>query len=61
MGSKNVGKPVKDPYTGEMKNHHLGNSDVTLQVSCQPLTSNERTLINHHVTLAMWSPLKRGH
>lgn len=33
MGSKNVGKPVKDPYTGEIKNHHLGNSDVTLQVS----------------------------
>ena len=53
MGSKNVGRPVKDPYTGEMKNHHLGNSDVTLQVSCQPLTSNERTLMNHHVTLAM--------
>ena len=43
MGSKNVGRPVKDPYTGEMKNHHLGNSDVTLQkMNYQPKADTEK-------------------
>ncbi|VDI00159.1 Hypothetical predicted protein [Mytilus galloprovincialis] len=43
MGSKNVGKPVKDPYTGELRNHHLGNSDVTLQkMNYQPKAETEK-------------------
>lgn len=32
IDDKLTGKPRRDPITGALKNHHLGNSDVSLQV-----------------------------
>lgn len=32
IDDKLTGKPRRDPITGSLKNHHLGNSDVSLQV-----------------------------
>lgn len=32
INDKVVGKPRRNPVTGLLENHHLGNSDVSLQV-----------------------------
>lgn len=32
IDDKLTGKPRRDPITGSLRNHHLGNSDVSLQV-----------------------------
>lgn len=60
MGSKNVGKPAKDPYTGEMRNHHLGNSDVTLQkMNYQPKAETEKK--KYHEDLSVLADERMRH
>ena len=60
MGSKNVGKPMKDPYTGEYRNHHLGNSDVTLQkMNYQPKAITEKK--KYHEDLSMLADERMRH
>ena len=45
IDDKLTGKPRRDPVSGVLQNHHLGNSDVSLQVKLLEVMCDNISLV----------------